>query len=189
MLKVLVNLTENSWKSQRDLNGTTIGSDETKINEWRGKKFLNSRILSKIITENWLSYQLCLEQFRLPPLKNKKGFVPYLQVKCDLSGSSCSLSLRVELYHLEKNKMKAIGIRFETGDIAHNFCHVQLFSLRSFSQKIPDEDPCIPTAAACPISLLICLIISLYGLKTWNRYFTDISLEKRHKDAMKQFFC
>jgi len=190
VLEVLADLAKNSWGNLKDLNGTEIGDDEKKINEWISNKLLNPRALKAIISKNWNSHKLCLEQFRLPPLKKKKGFVPYLEVKCDLSGSSCSSSLRIKILHLdETKKMKALGIRFETGDTAHNYCHVQLFSLPGFSQKIPEEDPCIPTAAAGPLSLLICFIVSFYGLKTWSKYFTEISLEKRHKDAMKQFFC
>lgn len=197
VLKVLVNLAKDSWGKSLDLNGKPIGKTARDTNDFIvDKTTWAEKGLKDEITKNWSTYRLCLKPFRLPPLKRKKDFVPLLKFKCDLNGSSRYLSLRVIMCRKVEEKtdekimerLKGLGIRFETADTTHNYCHVQLFSLSS-REKVPEEDPCIPTEAGCPVSLLTCMIVSFYGMKTWTKYFTEIHLEQRHMSTMKQFFC
>jgi len=197
-LSTLHGLAEDRWKEDLDVDDVPL-TKSTRMNHYEvsKNKLLDRSELEHEIQENKNSLKLCLEPFLLPPLKRKKDFIPLLKFKCDLSGSSSTLSLRVVMCRWIEVKingkkirqLSGLGFRFEMGDKAHKYCHVQLISLPGCPHKVPEEFPCIQIVATCPFSLFFCLIVSFYGLKTWSTYFTKISLEKRHKEAMKQYFC
>jgi len=187
----------NRWKKFLDLDDEEI-IKSGKANHYEVSKndLLNSDELRREIQKNRRSFRLCLQPFLLPPLSRKKDFIPLLKFACDLSDSSCKLSLRVVMCRWvevktngkKKKQLSGLGLRLETGDAAHNYCHAQFLSLPGCPHKMPEEDPCIPTAAASPVSLFFCMIVSFYGLKTWSKYFSTIPLDERHKKAIRQFF-
>ena len=67
---------------------------------------------------------------------------------------------------------------------AHDFHHAQL--IRKFGQKkldnklqidcpiwLPQSQPSFPLPAKCPVTLLLCLIVTLYGRRYYNQFLTD----------------
>ena len=81
--------------------------------------------------------------------------------------------------------LNGIGFRMETPESAntsigiHDFYHAQLiqrFSPKQFSDKLqtkclnwlPGSQPSFPLPANCPVTLLLCLIVTLYGRKCYT---------------------
>ena len=67
---------------------------------------------------------------------------------------------------------------------SHDFHHAQL--IRKFGQRklddklqidcpiwLPQSQPSFPLPAKCPVTLLLCLIVTLYGRRYYNRFLTE----------------
>ena len=133
----------------------------------------------------------------LKPLEKNAEFVPVLSLSCTLTETLSIARLRVMLVCLDRNQDPyGIGFRMETpesmnqnGNEAdnvgiHDFHHAQL--IRKFCQPkldkklqvcspdwLPTTQPSFPLSAKCPVTLLLCLILTLYG----KRYFDEFLLE------------
>lgn len=122
----------------------------------------------------------------LPPLKRDADdaeFVPIFSLSCNLSRDQSVARFRVMLVTLDENdktKLNGIGFRMETPDGTgiHNFHHAQLihqFSPKGFGNILqikclswlPEAQPSFPLPADCPVTLLLCIMITLYG---WEYY-------------------
>ena len=128
-----------------------------------------------------------------PLLQKTTYFVPILSLSCILNKTQSSAHFKVMLVCLDENeKLCSIGFRMETpermnqnvntssNDGIHDFYHAQL--IRKFDQRAPDStqgfdcpswlpqsQPSFPLPADCPVTLLLCLIVTLYG----RNYYTD----------------
>ena len=137
----------------------------------------------------------------LPPLEKDAEFVPILDVKCDLDGTRTEIELRVLLVRQVEDcktngegKLRCIGFRLESphGDREqreteegekkvegrHDFYHAQLIRGLRWGPafKSPDWLPCtqpsLPLTANCPVTLVLCLLLTLYG-KGYCREFVS----------------
>ena len=67
---------------------------------------------------------------------------------------------------------------------SHDFHHAQL--IRKFGQRklddklqidcpiwLPQSQPSFPLPAECPVTLLLCLLVTLYGRRYYNQFLTD----------------
>ena len=130
----------------------------------------------------------------LPPLEKKGNFVPILSLSCTLGETQCSAQFKVMLVCLDEDKkLCGIGFRLETpenmnqnvdersNEGIHDFFHAQL--IRKFDRLAPDStqginspkwlpkaQPSFPLPADCPVSLLLCLIVTLYGRTYYNEF-------------------
>ena len=101
----------------------------------------------------------------------------------------------------EGSKMEVLAIRFETdegdperkADGSHDFCHAQLCNVirgpvkASTPKWIPDSQPSIPVDADDQISLVLCMLTSLYGGAHVRRRIIqsgDVCLRK-HLDSVR----
>ena len=111
----------------------------------------------------------------LEPINEGRGIVPVLSFRYDFRGENAELRLRLALFVPHDNALAAIGCRFEPpeGPGDHDYYHAQM--CRAF-QKGGKELPCCPPwlpeswpafhlKADDPVTLLICMVISLYGLR------------------------
>ena len=117
---------------------------------------------------------------------------------------------RVMLVCLDKKgKPYGIGFRMETphsqdedvdtfaSEGIHDFHHAQL--IQRFRRKelnselqidcpcwIPDSQPSFPLPAECPVTLLLCLIVTLYGRKYYNQFLVenDIFEIKQYREKL-----
>ena len=124
------------------------------------------------------------------------GFVPVFSLCCNLSRDQSVARFRVMLVSLDKDDkttLNGIGFRMETPDGRnrnanmacddttgnHNFYHAQLiqqFSPKQFGNKLqtecpswlPNSQPSFPLPADCPVTLLLCLIGTIYGRKYYH---------------------
>ena len=133
----------------------------------------------------------------LPPLEKNPHCVPILSLYCKLSDQQGIAKFRVMLVSLDKKgNPYGIGFRMETPEIMnqgvdmpagggiHDFHHAQL--IQRFKQEqldsklqidcpcwIPESQPSFPLPAECPVTLLLCLIVTLYGRECYNRFLTE----------------
>ncbi len=140
----------------------------------------------------------------LPPVEQYNYFLPTLSLNCRLNENQSIAQFRVMLIRIEENKTThefcGIGFRMETpgsaaqnscatvNDGIHDFYHAQL--VRKLDSKlknklqitcpnwIPDAQPSFPLAADCPVTLLLCLIVTLYGKKYYSQFLEE------HKNNM-----
>ena len=134
----------------------------------------------------------------LPPLEKDARFVPILSLSCTLKETRSIAQLKVMLVSLddcfeEDRKFYGIGFRMETPESwkqntdqpakpgRHDFHHAQLiqkFDQKKLDKKVKIECPCwipvtqpsFPLPAECPVTLLLCLIVTLYGRKYYNDF-------------------
>lgn len=53
---------------------------------------------------------------------------------------------------------------------------------------IPDAFPGVPTSAKCPVSLILCLLVSLYGKEMFNRFLVDCNIDSECIEPLKHIF-
>lgn len=130
----------------------------------------------------------------LPPLEKNPRCIPILSLYCRLNDQQGIAKFRVMLVSLDKKgDPYGIGFRMETpesmnqeGDMPanggiHDFYHAQL--IQRFRREevnselqidcpcwIPVTQPSFPLPAQCPVTLLLCLIVTLYGRECYNRF-------------------
>jgi hypothetical protein len=112
----------------------------------------------------------------LEPINDGEGIVPVLSFRYDFRGGSAELWLQLALFTFHDGNLAAIGCRFEPpeGRGPHDYFHAQM--LRSFRGRaglsgLPGCPPWLPTSrpafhlkADDAVTLLISMVISLYGL-------------------------
>ncbi len=147
----------------------------------------------------------------LPPLQNKvSDFVPILSACCKMSRAKCTARLQVMLVRFNQHpKPLGMGFRLETPERAnqnddattqegiHDFHHAQL--IREFRDNrldgalriscpwwLPVTQPSFPLPAECPVTLLLCLIVTLYGRRYYNQFLDDHQIFdiKRHRKKL-----
>jgi hypothetical protein len=147
----------------------------------------------------------------LPPLEKNPRCVPILSLYCKLNNQQSIVKFRVMLVCLDnEGKPYGIGFRMETPESMnqnvntptnegiHDFHHAQL--IRKFGQReldcklkiecpswLPESQPSFPLPAECPVMLLLCLILTLYGKRYYKQFFDendifDIELYKKKLD-------
>lgn len=133
----------------------------------------------------------------LKPLEKNAEFVPVLSLTCTLNKTQSIARLRIMLVCLDMNGTPyGMGFRMETPESMnqngnetdnggiHDFHHAQL--IRKFCQPklddklqvcspdwLPTTQPSFPLSAKCPVMLMLCLILTLYG----KRYYDEFLLE------------
>lgn len=143
----------------------------------------------------------------LPPLKKDAHFVPVLSLDCQWNQTQRSARLKVMLVYRgncpeEHCNPYGIGFRLETPESMnqtetatgnkgiHDFHHAQLikrFGKDNLDSKLqidcpswlPETQPSFPVPAKCPMSLLFCLIATLYGRKEYRDY-RDMFPNQKH---------
>lgn len=189
---------EEKWKPSRQ----ALETYKAVCGKWAPMTFEEIESLFKP-PEPVLNFSQRSKVLYLPPLEKDSHFVPVLSLYCKLNAKQSVAKLRVMLVCLdEDHKPYGIGFRLETpesmnqnanttdNDGIHDFHHAQL--IRKFGNKldrnlpvdcpswIPESQPSFPLPAKCPVTLLLCLIVTLYGRKYYNEFFKkDISAYRK----------
>lgn len=136
----------------------------------------------------------------LNPVTHGTIMVPVLKVKSDFGRSIPEIRCQLGLFLLYGGVIRWIGFRFEApeginaaGEGRHHFYHVQMirglhtsipFPHNDHLNWIPDAEPTIPLDADGPSKLLLCLLVSLYGIQEVLRL---INLSPSHSQLRKRF--
>lgn len=139
------------------------------------------------------------EALYLPPMKEETHFLPVLSLECKLNDDVEIMKLRLMLVHCgaDEGKPHGIGFRMEAGENIHSFYHAQLIrDLQGAAQiedspvecplRFPETQPCIPLKAQDAVTLMLCLLISLYGIRHCWRLVADYRLSEL-ADHLKYF--
>jgi len=128
----------------------------------------------------------------LPPLDRDSRFVPVLSLEWHLDPTRDSITLRVMLVRTVKGhkKFHGIGFRLESGRGRHGFYHAQLVRSLGWGPAVecpswlPERQPSFPLAARCPVTLMLALLLTMYGKDYCYKFITKHQL--RHlKQYMK----
>jgi hypothetical protein len=135
----------------------------------------------------------------LNPITHGTIMVPVLTLKADFGRSIPEVRFQLGLFLLHKEGIRWIGFRFEApegvdaaGAGRHHYYHVQMirglhtsipFSSNEHLEWIPDAEPTFPLDADGPSKLLLCLLISLYGLQ---EVFKLINLSPSHNELRER---
>lgn len=184
ILGVLCQLQHNCWSGEdpRDQpKQITMDTYHLLMRSWLPVK--REEIDKWIGDSSPMDIDLCRKRkaFYLPVLDEHPNFVPVLSVKCNLSASVALLKLRLMLFCSDDgcDGLCGIGFRLETPQGGesdpHNFYHAQLIrTLEPPSRDeeepdvecpvwVPETQPSFPLVAQSPVSLLLCLLMTLYG--------------------------
>ncbi len=139
----------------------------------------------------------------LPPLEKNPTFVPVLSLKCNIGEAIDNIRLRVMLVRCKDadGNLCGIGFRFESPENEqlssqnddqdsstknqpgrHDFYHTQIIQGLGWGPDIecpdwiPETQPSFPLAANDPITLLLCLLLSLYGKKYCWTFVTEYEI-------------
>jgi hypothetical protein len=114
----------------------------------------------------------------MEPINLGSPMIPVLSFRYDFHRSLPEFNIRLGLFLFEKlgeiDELRAIGYRFESpeGEGIHHYYHAQgihAFEKNSKQWSIPCPDwlptkqPAFALDANCPVSLMACVLISLYG--------------------------
>ena len=139
-------------------------------------------------------------------------FVPIFSLCCNLSRNQSTARFRVMLVTLDQNdktKLNGIGFRMEPPESRdqnanttnndntgiHDFYHAQL--IQQFSPKkfgdilqnkclswLPESQPSFPLPADCPVTLLLCIILTLYGWEYYNDFCNRIPITDEYRKKL-----
>ena len=163
---------------------------------------IGERELEKLLSaSDELHLDLSDKVLYLPPLlDHNSDFVPVLSLKCDIDEKNEDVELRIMLIHRHKDEHKLYGIGFrlespEGKDSAHDFYHAQFIVGFGFGRDvdcpnwIPCTQPSFPLSADSPITLLLTLLITLYGKNYCWQFYNKHSLAqkdmKRYMDRLQ----
>jgi hypothetical protein len=193
LLENLHDLSDYHWRVGTALDGSDLKKGPTMRNyermTWK-KRPITPRELDSLVDESRSSC-LHLEGFYLPPLDEDKDFIPILSLECDLGSSPPSFSLRVGMTKFandRKRRAASVGFRFEMGqpNSNHNYHHMQL-TARPHDQPLhgcpplPETYPCVIMPARCAVSLVLCLLLSMYGSKISKTKIFPPNIDKKYK--------
>ena len=193
---------EEVWKHKRSNKALeTYKSVSGKLHPIKFEEIEKLLTLSQTVGMNLSEYGKVLY---LPPLERNANFVPILSLYCKLDEPQSIAKLRVMLVCLDdcfdgNQGVFGMGFRMETPESMnqgvnttsnvgmHDFHHAQL--IRTFGQKkldnklqihcpiwLPQSQPSFPLPAKCPITMLLCMIVTLYGGRCYNRFVKDYNI-------------
>jgi len=118
----------------------------------------------------------------LEPVLETGIMLPVLALMYNFQKQVPELRLRLTLFRLHNDNLETFGLRFETPEATddHKYFHAQLigppsgFLSPEESQRwLPETQPCLVLHAEDEISLLACLLVSLYGLVRARQLLMD----------------
>lgn len=153
--------------------------------------------LRKIAHESTRAPRFVLdESLYLPPIYGDNSeFVPVLNIQCDFNRPKICYRLGMIKYVRTKkmDRARGFGFRFECEHLTsiHGYPHMQVTTqpltipFQKSPSWIPQNVPCIPLPAQDVVSLLLCVIISLYGSKRSGKMIKDLKIAEKYKQPIK----
>jgi hypothetical protein len=127
----------------------------------------------------------------LPPMEEEPDFLPVLSLECKLDDENDVIKLRLMLVHcdMSEGKPHGIGFRIEPGRSIHGFYHTQLIrNLEGAAAlenpptecplRFPEKQPCFPLKADNSVTLVLCVLISLYGMGYCGNFINEHQLSE-----------
>ncbi len=209
MCQILTDVRRDSdrmWRNLRDGNDNNldIGTTETYRRLSEVMAPMKEADFQKEVERTEAHLQLKLPppanknlHFYLPPLERNSEFVITFSSSCDLGRAPWDIDFRIHMYRLlgypqttggQASQFERVTFRFEGPETmpAHHFYHAQLTPAFGCPNWLPSSIPCLPLAANNPVSLLVCLMMSLYGRKMFNQLLVEGRRDGRYRDLLAQ---
>jgi hypothetical protein len=201
LFEVLCRIQTNAWFNQQPkwkLSARALETWGILIGPWSPleEKEVNSMFRDSKVLE--IDFSERNKVLYLPPLEKNPEFVPVLCLKCKLHDTKTVVRLYVMLVSRNENEhqLQGIGFRLESpetmildadnsnvdqviDDGRHDFYHAQLIRSLGWGPPIdcpdwiPETQPSFPVAANCPVTLMLNLLLSLYGKKYCWTFVTE----------------
>jgi hypothetical protein len=183
------------WKRNRTLEGEKV--DNATADDYQkllvSKPPIAEGELKNLLRKPKRKRLLLDRPFYLPPLKYDREFIPVLQMDWKSIEDGSDISIRIEMHRYvqeypggSRSYLRSLGFRFEIHrGKAHDYMHVQV-TKPGVPEWLPTSLPCIPTIAKCPVSLLFCVLASLYGKNMYNMFFADINTPNECLNPLKE---
>jgi hypothetical protein len=173
-------LWDKNESAERRLSGPTKEIHRLIASRWA--KVENDKRLEQLLRgdgQSVVDLQKVHRFIYLEPLQDE-SIVPVLSLWYSARNPRPQLRLRVALFVLDESKqLAAVGVRFESpeGRGDHDYYHAQLFvefekgggGLPQCPHWLPKKQPAFALNARDPITLLIAMLITLYGLDRTGR--------------------
>ena len=202
LLLALVRKSEACWRRGLTLERVPINPNAIRTRgELRNfRKEVKSNQL-KTMTDK-ISNKMSLDKrssILLLPLEDDSLFVPLLTFEIDSTVNKANF--RVDLFTYDEKSDKPYhhtGYRFETPTVSsskHLYFHVQPIDKfdspieLTVSRRVPGTVPCIPVRANGPVSLVLSIIVSLYGREVYNELLSDIAMDKILTEEIESCFA
>ncbi|MFQ5651434.1 MAG: hypothetical protein ACE5IY_15980 [bacterium] len=148
----------------------------------------------------------------LEPPEEGLTFVPVLSMKCDFGRNVPEVRIKMALFFLDQwGALQTVGFRYESPEGAgstrtHHYYHVQLITgfhkngtftpnqagyqnemkqIFWSTDILPTKHPAFPLDANDPVKLLLCLLVSLYGLSYIGSLRSESGLGDDLEDYLK----
>lgn len=174
-----------TWGDSSNIDDDTYNTCMELINNWTP---LKEKDTESYFPKDSKSVKFNLSDDRkalyLSPTSKQPRLIPVISLDCNINDTENKIKIRIMLFQKIDTVLKSIGFRFEKGEDIHDFYHVQLSNelqgakrsakpVGEYLKWLPDSEPAIPVKANDPITLLLCLLISLYGLGTCYKLVTE----------------
>ena len=210
LLILLYQKQESAWGGKNPIDEPTDQAMKTYnsiINKWIP---ITIREIESLFSKSKQDFSKWGKVLYLPPLKKDAHFVPVLSLDCKWNQTPYSARFKVMLVSSvcrcnctkQNQKPYGIGFRLETPESVnqtvstskvgiHDFHHAQL--IKKFGKKkldrslqidcpswLPESQPSFPLPAKCPVSLLFCVIATLYGKKEYKKIRNEFPKQKHY---------
>lgn len=196
----------DAWRNDRAPNRPSSKAKEV-LNEvgTRGSfanQFDQAALLNSLPSETQLDSDF-KRYLLLPPSRRAADFVPLMWMKYNLAVEPVDIRIRVTMFCLEGNELEGLALRLESpenrrrntendnGIGMHEFYHAQLGhdDWPTKPSWIPTSQPSFPLCANCPVTLVISLLLTLYGRKETARVLANHKLHRieRYKKQLERW--
>jgi hypothetical protein len=161
------------------------------------KQWEKSRKEIQFRRSNELVFQTNRLYFYLPPIEREARFVPVMTLDCHFSDRLSKFCIHILFLSVEDNHpYYCVGFRIETpenqnqiqqaggqarGSGNHDFYHAQLLNKPEGMpglDHLPDSQPSFPLVANCPVTLFLCILLTMYGRKFFHEFVTGLGSNK-----------
>jgi len=208
ILQFMMKKSEYCWSRRIDISGEKLRSEtydnyRILIKRMSPSKWGNlDPLISKTCKSKVKLVATDVGHVYFPPFYgDDREFVPILTFEADFSGELPQFLFRIAMlaYNRDNWKLRVFGCRFETphANSSHDYCHAQFtrdplgMSASGKSELIemmadwsPENIPCILGPARGPASLLVWLIVDLYGKKS-APLFSIMNFDKVYKEPLR----
>lgn len=199
------------WHSNQNLEPNRLTAGHEKVSDLldyvstRFVRIENERALEWLLpANNRLQVNFGNRYIFLKPVERGRVMLPIIWMKCDFTYQQVpKISLKLCLFLFdETKKIKALAYRFETpegeGTGTHDYYHAQLITsfvsgngvwCPNCRKWLPETQPAFAIDAQDPVTLLICLLVSLYGINEVGKLLKTVSFKHEIKSFFGKMSC
>ena len=170
---------DEAWRKDRGPNKPSVNATDV-LNRVRTQgSFANQldrdALLNRLPSKTQLELDFKRAYLLLPPSPKAADFVPLMWMSYNLTVKPVEVRICITMFCHHGADLKSFPFRLENGSGRHAFYHAQLgnnMDVRLEPEWLPESQPSFPLCANCPVTLVISLLLTLYGLNETGRLLT-----------------